>query len=135
MKHRGIREVDRGQYDEAAEIGYTTGCCILTRREVIEKVGMLDESYSMYTEDADWSTRVRRAGYSIAYEPQAKVWHKLSVSSGGHLSWFKMKNKYLSNMRFFARYATWYQWLVFPWASLLVNGFAALKYLFTARGR
>jgi GT2 family glycosyltransferase len=135
MKHIGIREVDRGQHDTAKEIEYTTGCCILTRRDVVEQVGMLDGSFSMYTEDADWSMRVRRAGYTIVYEPQSRIWHKLSVSAGGHLSWFKTKNKLLSNMRFFARYAAWYHWLVFPWANILVNGYAAAKYFFFTRTR
>ena len=133
MKHIGIRETDNSQYDVSREIEYTTGCCILTSREVVEMVGMLDESFSMYTEDADWSMRVRRAGYSILYEPKAKVWHKLSVSAGGHLSPFKMRNKFISNLRFFARYAAWYQWLVFPWANILVNGYAAMRYILTTR--
>lgn len=135
MKHTGIRETDEGQYDAATEIEYATGCCILTKREVVEKIGLLDESYSMYTEDADWSMRARRAGYSIIYEPEAKVWHKLSVSAGGHLSLFKMRHKFRSNLRFIARYAAWYHWLVFPWANVLVNGFAAVKYLSTGRMR
>ncbi|MEK9137965.1 MAG: glycosyltransferase family 2 protein [Bacteroidota bacterium] len=133
MKHIGIREIDRGQHDTCREIEYTTGCCILTKREVVEKVGLLDESFAMYTEDADWSMRVRRAGYTIIYEPKAKVWHKLSVSSGGHLSWYKMRHKFVSNLRFFSRHAAWYQWLVFPWANVLVNGYAAIKYILTAK--
>ncbi|HCV44267.1 MAG TPA: glycosyltransferase family 2 protein [Bacteroidetes bacterium] len=135
MKHNGIREDDTGQFDTAREIEYTTGCCILVKREVVEKVGVLDESFSMYTEDADWSMRVRRAGYAILFEPKAKIWHKLSVSSGGHLSWYKMKNKFISNLRFFSRYAAWYHWLVFPWANILVNGYAAAKYLLSARAK
>jgi GT2 family glycosyltransferase len=95
-------------------------------------VGMLDEAYFMYTEDADWSLRVRRAGYRILYEPRARVWHKLSVSAGGHLSFFKLRHKAQSNFRFFARYAAWYHWPVFPWLGILVNAFAALNYF---RGR
>lgn len=135
MSHIGIRELDRGQYDTATEIEYATGCCILTRREVIEKVGMLDESYAMYTEDADFSMRTRRAGYTIMYEPKARIWHKLSVSAGGHLSLFKMRHKFRSNLRFFAHYAAWYHWLVFPWANILVNGWAAARYLFSQKGK
>jgi hypothetical protein len=133
MKHLGIREPDTGQYDRTRDIDYATGCCILTKREVIERIGMLDDSFHMYAEDADWSERVRRGGYRIVFEPQAKVWHKLSGSVGGHLSWFKMKNKFISNLRFFGRYAAWYQWLVFPWMNLLVNGFAAVRFLVTTR--
>jgi len=135
MRHIGIREMENGQYDASREIEYTTGCCILTSREMVEKVGMLDESFSMYTEDADWSMRVRQAGYSIMFEPEAKIWHKVSVSAGGNLSSFKMKNKFISNLRFFARYAAWYHWLVFPWASILVNGYAAAKYILSTRTR
>jgi hypothetical protein len=133
MSHTGIREIDRGQYDNPVDIEYASGCCLLTRTSVAKRVGLLDESYHIYTEDADWSMRTRRAGYRIVYEPRAKVWHKLSVTSGGHLSWYKMKNKFISNLRFFGRYAAWYQWLVFPWMNLLVNGYAAVRYLVTAR--
>jgi len=133
MNHTGIREIDRGQHDKLRMIDYATGCCVLVRSSAIEKVGVLDDSYFIYTEDADWSMRVRKAGFTILYEPAAKIWHKLSVSAGGHLSSFKMRNKFVSNMRFFVRYASWYHWLVFPWMSLVANGMAALKYLLKAR--
>lgn len=129
MRHTGIREKERGQFVTARPIGYATGCCMLVSREAIAGAGMLDESYYIYGEDADWCMRIRGAGYGIMLEPGAHVWHKLSVSSGGHLSAYKMRNKFLSNLRFFARYAAWYQWLVIPWASVLVNGYAALRYL------
>jgi GT2 family glycosyltransferase len=135
MRHLGIREPDHGQYDRTHEIEYASGCCMLVRVDVVRKIGMLDESFYMYTEDADWSMRVRRAGYKIAYEPQARIWHKLSVSAGGHLSMFKLRNKFLSNLRFFGRYAAWYQWLVFPWLSVLANGVEVLRYFVTSRDR
>ena len=133
MRHLGIREKDAGQFATPRRIDYATGCCILARRTVIEQVGTFDEKYYMYSEDADWSMRVRRAGYNIIFEPQARVWHKLSVSAGGHLSWYKLKNKFLSNLRFFGRYAAWYHWLVFPWMNLIVHGFSAFRYLITSR--
>src|SRR5262245_58739115 len=41
-RHIGIREVDAGQYDRPRDIDYASGCCLLARREVFEKVGMLD---------------------------------------------------------------------------------------------
>lgn len=133
MRHIGIREVDAGQYDAPGPTDYATGCCILTTRELVERIGTLDESFYMYSEDADWSMRARHAGYQIIYEPRAMIWHKLSVSTGGHLSWYKMKNKFVGNMRFFARHAAWYQWPVFPWLSVIVNGASAVRYLFTTR--
>jgi GT2 family glycosyltransferase len=128
MKHRGIREHDHGQYDVATRIDYATGCCILVRAAAIRSVGVLDESYFMYGEDADWSMRIRSAGYGVWYEPAAKVWHKLSVSAGGHLSSFKLRNKYLSSIRFFGRYARWYHWFTWPWLSIVVNVVAGVRY-------
>lgn len=129
MRHTGIREVDSGQYDLPHPTEFATGCCMLVRRDAVEKAGMLDEAYYMYTEDVDWSMRIRKAGFTIYYEPASHIWHKLSVSAGGHLSLFKMRNKFLSNFRFFSRYGSWYHWLVFPWANLVVNSAAAVKVL------
>lgn len=117
VSHRGIRELDRGQYDTPEPTDYATGCCILVKREVISHIGMLDESYFIYGEDADWCLRAARAGYTIIYEPRARVWHKVSASSG-RFSWFKNSNKLKSQFRLFARYARWYHWISIPWGFL-----------------
>jgi GT2 family glycosyltransferase len=135
MRHTGIRETDRGQYDTPRDIGYATGCCILTSADVIRTAGMLDESYFIYTEDADWSVRINKAGYRLVFEPRAHVWHKLSVTAGGHLSSFKLWNKFKSNFRFFARHASWYHWFTFPWLSHIVNLYAGLRYWITRHPR
>jgi len=135
MRHTGIREIDRGQYDTLRDVDYATGCCILTTADVIRAVGTLDESYFIYTEDADWSVRIKKAGYRLLCEPRARVWHKLSVSTGGHLSSFKLWNKFKSNFRFFARHASWYHWLTFPWLSHIVNLAAGLRYMITKHPR
>jgi GT2 family glycosyltransferase len=119
--HVGIRERDHHQFDAARETDYATGCCVLVSAAVIDTVGMLDESYFMYVEDVDWSVRARQRGFRVFYEPRASILHKVSASAGGNLSWFKLRNKYLSQMKFFARYASWYHWLVFPWLSILDN--------------
>ena len=51
------------------------GACVLLRREVIEQVGLLDESFFMYSEEVDLCLRVRRAGWQLAWVPQACVIH------------------------------------------------------------
>lgn len=133
MRHTGIRERDTGRWDVPREIDYATGCCLLTTPAVLERAGLLDEGFFIYAEDADWSLRVRRSGYRVLYEPRARVWHKVSVTSGGHLSGFKLRHKFLSNFRFFARHAAWYHWLTFPWMNILVNAAAAVRYLAAGR--
>lgn len=114
ISHVGIREYDRGQYDTIREVDYLTACCVLVKREVIERVGMLDERYFIYGEDADWCVRARRAGYKLLYIPSSVLWHKISVSAGGHLSWFKNWNKLKSQLRLMVRYAKPYHWLTIP---------------------
>ncbi len=81
-KHRGVDEVDRGQYDEAGETEFASGACILVKREVLEKVGFFDHRYFMYFEDADWNVRIRKAGYKVLYIPKAILWHINAASSG-----------------------------------------------------
>jgi GT2 family glycosyltransferase len=55
--------------------------CALIRREVIERVGLLDEGYFMYFEDVDYCRRARAAGFKVLYWPEAKVVHLRGGSS------------------------------------------------------
>jgi GT2 family glycosyltransferase len=114
LSHIGVREMDNGQYSQTKETDFISGCCILVSRAFVEKVGMLDTTYYIYGEDVDWCIRAFRAGYRLMFEPKAKIWHKLSVSTGGHLSWFKNWNKLKSQLRIMARYAKWYCWFTIP---------------------
>ena len=123
ISHIGVRENDHGQYDNKISTDYISGCCVLVSREVIERVGVLDEAYFIYGEDADWCVRATRAGYPLLYAPTAKIWHKLSVSSGGHFSWCKNWNKLKSQLRLMGRYARWYHWFTIPvWTVVNVGG-------------
>lgn len=81
--NQGVDKVDRGQYNERGEIGLATGCCFMLRTDLIKKIGMFDDKYFLYYEDADLSQRVKKAGYKIMYEPNAIMWHKNAESSGG----------------------------------------------------
>lgn len=62
-------------------VDYITACAMLVRANVLRDVGLFDESYFMYYEDADFCRRVRDAGYLIRCVPQAQMWHKVSVSA------------------------------------------------------
>jgi GT2 family glycosyltransferase len=81
--HRGIRERDHGQYRSIEDTGYLTGCCLLATAEAWKTVGLLDERYFIYAEDADWCLRARAAGYRLLFVPTARLWHRVSASSGG----------------------------------------------------
>ena len=113
-RHRGIRKQDSPAFSERTDVDYLTGCALMARRELVEKVGMLDTSYRMYGEDADWCLRARRAGYRVAYVPEALAWHKVSLSSGGEFSPSKIYNKTVSNVLLFRKHARPYHWVTIP---------------------
>ena len=81
--HSGIDEVDRGHFDVPTETDYATGCAMMISREVIERVGRLDDRFFLYSEDVDFSLRVQRAGLKVMYCPESVVYHKIGRSSGG----------------------------------------------------
>ena len=99
--HRGLRETDTGRYGTVEQTDYVTGCAMLVSRECLDKVGLLDTSYGMYAEDADFSLRARKAGFALMFVPGGKVWHKISMSAGGEFSAYKIKLKIKSNLRLF----------------------------------
>jgi GT2 family glycosyltransferase len=117
-RHRGIRERDTGQYDESVEVGYLTGCALMAKRELIERIGFLDPSYYIYGEDADWCLRARRAHFGVVYVPAARVWHKVSLSTGGEFSATKLYEKTKSNLLLFSRHTRAYHWITIPFFSL-----------------
>jgi len=116
VSHIGLRVKDRGQYDTVSDTEYISGCAFLARSAVLKQTGLFDAIYfPAYSEDADLSERIRRAGYRLVYTPSAKLWHKVSSSSGGGLTPFKAQLKVEHNLIFFKKYARWYHWLTIPW--------------------
>jgi GT2 family glycosyltransferase len=78
---RGLGEIDRGQYDSEEQIFSASGTACLWRRDVLEAIGLFDESFFAYYEDVDLGFRARLAGYEAWYAPQAVVRHVGSASS------------------------------------------------------
>jgi len=113
--HRHIRRLDREVRDERGGTGWVTGCAMMIRRDVIEDIGLLDPSYRIYCEDVDYCLRASRAGWKVVYEPSARVWHKVSSSSGGGMTPFKLENRIASTWRLFSRHRPlWWRLLVAP---------------------
>ncbi|MBN1504072.1 MAG: glycosyltransferase family 2 protein [Candidatus Eisenbacteria bacterium] len=130
-RHRGIRKEDSPAFSSPRDVDYLTGCALMATRELVQRVGMLDTSYRMYGEDADWCLRARKGGYRVAYVPEALAWHKVSLSSGGEFSPTKVYNKTVSNVRLFSRHARPYHWVTIPFFAagylvwLFLKGLAA----------
>ena len=90
---------------------FLSGCALLIRREVFERVGLLDERFFMYYEDLDFSVRAGAAGFRLLLVPQARLWHKVSISSGGSDSPAERYWMARSSVLFFAKHVRGVRWL------------------------
>lgn len=78
---------------------FASGCCLLIRREVVEKIGLLDERYFLYLEDADFCQRTISAGFKILYVGSSKIYHKVNSSTSKTVS--QLPIYYVSRNRFY----------------------------------
>lgn len=67
--------------DDINEVDSLTGAFMMVRKEVVDKIGDLDEEFFMYGEDLDWCYRIKEAGYKVMYYPEAKIIHYKGQSS------------------------------------------------------
>ncbi len=73
--------VARELHEWTKGIDWASFACIAIRKEVFDKVGLLDEGYFMYFEDMAFCRKATRAGFKIAYQPKAHVVHLRGGSS------------------------------------------------------
>lgn len=102
--HRGVDEVDHGQYDKIEETDTASGACMIIRSEIVKMIGFLDDSFFLYWEDADYSMRTKRAEFKVVYFPKTHVWHKVSISTGGSggiaNDYFLTRNRYYYSIKY-----------------------------------
>lgn len=102
--HRGVDEVDKGQFDEVYDSDFATGCAMLVGKEVFEKIGYFDERYFLYLEDLEFSVRAKKAGFGIGFAPSSLIWHYNAGSTGGSGSnlhdYFITRNRLLFGFKY-----------------------------------
>ena len=76
--HRGMKQLDEGQYDEIVEVEYAPTCCLLAKKKVFQDIGLMDEKYFVYFDDTDFSYRVwKDRRHKMFYYPDVKFYHKV----------------------------------------------------------
>ena len=78
---RGMFEQDHGQYARGEVFGPCAGAA-LYRKKMLDRVGLFDEDFFAYMEDADLAFRGRAAGWKCIFVPEAEVYHYHSATSG-----------------------------------------------------
>lgn len=90
---------DEGKFNSLSETDYVCGCALFISARLLNRIGLLDEEFFLTFEETDLCYRAKKAGYMSYFVPEAKVWHKISVSFGGEGSalfhYFLLRNKLL----------------------------------------
>lgn len=87
-------------------VSFASGCAVIFRRTLLEKLGGFDEKYFMYEEDAEISLNVLKHGYKILYTPEAVVRHIGQASQGDEQKNFWMYEPKNPKLTFFVYYTT-----------------------------
>lgn len=80
-RDRGFQQPDGPGFDSGLEIFGPAGVAALYRREIFNQIGLLDETFFLYSEDLDFNYRAQLAGYRCIYVPQARVVHRGSATA------------------------------------------------------
>ena len=94
-RDKGNKVVDK--IEEIEKIGYASGTCLFTSREVVDKIGLLDEFLFLYHDDLDFGWRAAQIGINSYYVPKSKVFHVESYSlkwSSKKFYWLERNRKY-----------------------------------------
>ena len=103
--HRGVDEVDHGQYDKLEETDFITGCMLFFNRKVVKRIGYWNEKYFLYYEDSDFCERAKRAGFKLFYHPEVIIYHKNAQSTGGSGSPLHLRYQRKNRLVFGLKYA------------------------------
>jgi GT2 family glycosyltransferase len=115
---RGQYEMDNGQYEKTEEIFFPPGCGGMFRKAVFDEIGLFDEDFFAYGDDAEIGIRARLAGWKCLYVPKAVLYHKNSGSTG---QYSPFKAFYVERNRF------WITIKYFPLSLLILSFFFTLS--------
>ena len=90
--------------EKIQEVDSLSGCAMVVKREVIEKVGMMDEDYYLYGDDLDWCYRIKSAGWKVVYFPETKIIHYGGKGGTGKKPYFNIYHFYRSAFIFYRKH-------------------------------
>jgi GT2 family glycosyltransferase len=85
------------------EVDKIEGSCMLIRRSLLDKIGLLYPKFWAYWEETDLCFRTKKAGYKVVYLPKPEVWHKVAGSIGGEKNLLRQYYLYRNRLLFARR--------------------------------
>lgn len=95
------------------------GAVMLIPKSVVDRVGLMDESFPIFFNDVDYCKRIQLAGYRLLYYPQATVEHYVGASTGKR-PYMKKFWSHTSMYRYLKKYSRWYEYPVLWFCGLLL---------------
>ncbi len=80
--HLDVAGQESDRYARRRHALLPSGCAALYKREMLDEIGLFDESFFLYCEDTDLGLRARWAAWECVYAPDAVVEHRYSHSAG-----------------------------------------------------
>src|SRR5690606_19695432 len=118
------------QLTTAGDVDWTSGCCMLFRREAFAEVGGFDERYFLYFEETKMALDMHRAGWRVVLDPSVGIKHR----EGGSMRsapFRKVRSHHRSALRFYIDYHRGAPWSVF--APVVAAGLAVRAVIASAR--
>jgi len=115
---------------DSKEVDTLAGCCLLIKKEVIDKIGYFYEPYFLNLEETDYCARAGKTGFKTVCEPKSKVWHKIGATLGkipASATYYFYRNKLLFTKRnapFYIKYPFYFYaslYLVFRFIEELIK--------------
>lgn len=123
-KYEGL--ITSFDYNKKHEIDYVCGAYMLFSREVMNKIGFLDDSFFMYGEEADYCARVKQKGYKVIYYPDAAIIH-YGGGSSKKISIISENRRIISRLKFIRKHKGFIYSQVYRFFSVLFVVFNIVK--------
>jgi hypothetical protein len=81
--------------------GYASGCSVIIKKALLDKIGLPDEEYYMYHDDIELSWRAKLAGYRIVLAPKSIIYHKYEFKRSVLMVYYMERNRYLAIFSFY----------------------------------
>lgn len=120
--HYGQYRMADWSLETSREVDALLGACLILRREALDRVGLLDEDYFMYSEEIDLCYRLRQGGWRVYWVPVSKVIHYGGQSTqqvGSKMFLHLYKSKVLYFRKHYGRLRAFIYKLILLAASLL----------------
>ena len=128
-KPKGIweKEIKNEKYNIISLTDFAAGTVLFLRKDIIKKIGLLDEIFFMYFEETDWNIRAKNKGFNIYYVPTTTVYHDITRNNYRNTfqQYFFNRNRQI----FVWKHGSYIDLLIFYYRFMLTNFRAILGIL------